>query len=251
MHNNFRRIGVLMPPGNVSCEREFTHFAPSGTSVQYSRLYRKTVAVDKEGLLSMIQSAETGAKALAQAGVELILYACTSGSFLSGPGREDEIGEMIRNWTGLPGYTTSTSVIRAVQTLGMKRIYMLTPYPDDIHAQEMDFFGFRGITVVAHDTFRCSDTVQIRDISSEQVAERLLARRADIAGCDGVFVSCTNLLGMDQVERLEQALGVPVTTSNHCTLWMALTHMGIPTRGLGLGRLYDAHSPVAAARVAA
>ena len=239
MKNDARRIGALIPPGNVTVEREFAHFAPAGVFVHYNRLYRPSVSVDKAGLLSMIESAEKASRGLAQAGTEFIVYACTSGSFLSGPGREDEIGEKITGWTGLPACTTSSAVIMGLKALEAKRVFMLTPYPDDIHAQEMDFLKFRGISVVGHDTFRCSDTVQIRDIPSEAVTERVLQHRAEASKCDAVFISCTNLLTLDQIDRLERELGVPVTSSNHCTLWAALRHMKVPMTGLSLGRLFD------------
>ena len=212
---------------------------PSGVFVHYNRLYRPTVSVDKEGLLSMFKSAEQASRGLAQAGVETIVYACTSGSFLSGPGREDEIGESIHQWTGLPAFTTSTSVIKGLKALNAKRVFMLTPYPDDIHAQEIEFLKFRGIAVDGDDTFRCADTVQIRDIPSETVAERVLQHRARASQCYAVFLSCTNLLTLDQIANLERELGVPVTSSNHCTLWAALTHMKVATSCLGLGRLFE------------
>jgi len=249
MNNQTRRIGVLIPPGNVTVEQEFPAYLPAGYRAHFNRLYRASVSVDKDGLLSMIRSSEQASRGLAQADCEVILYACTSGTFLSGPGREDEIGEMIRGWTGLPGYTTSTAVIRGLRALGAKRIFMLTPYTDDIHAQEIDFLAHRGIEVAGHDTFRCTDTVQIRDISSEQVAERVLSHRAQIKGCDAVFISCTNLLTMDQIAALERELGVPVTSSNACTLWIALQHLQAPLEGIPLGRLF-APAP-AGARAAA
>jgi maleate isomerase len=239
MSQALRRIGALIPPGNVTVEYEFARFAPAGVHVHYNRLYRPSLGVDKEGLLLMIKSAEQASKGLAQVSPEVILYACTSGSFLSGPGREDEIGEMIRGWTGIPAYTTSSAVVMGLKALAAKRVFMLTPYADEIHAEEIEFLRFRGIAVDGHDTFRCTDTVQIRDITSEQVAERVLQHRAQASKCDAVFISCTNLHTMDQIERLEHELQVPVTTSNHCTLWAALRHMKEPTGGLGLGRLFE------------
>ena len=239
MPQPLRRIGALIPPGNVTVEYEFARFAPPGVYVHYNRLYRPTVKIDKDGLLLMIKSAEQASKGLAQVSPEVILYACTSGSFLSGPGREDEIAEMIRGWTGIPAYTTSSAVIMGLQALGAKRVFMLTPYPDDIHAQEIEFLKFRGIAVDGHDTFRCTDTVQIRDIPSERVAARVLEHRAQASQCDAVFISCTNLLTMDQIAHLEHELKVPVTSSNHCTLWAALSRMKVAMAGLGLGRLFE------------
>lgn len=247
MNNDLRRIGALIPPGNVTVEREFPRYLPAGFSVHCNRLYRASVAVDRDGLLSMIQSAEQAARGLAQAGVEIIVYACTSGSFLSGPGREDEIGEMITGWTGLPACTTSTAVIRALRALDARRVFMLTPYSRDIHAQEIEFLAHRGIRVEGDDTFACPDTVMIRNITSERVAERVLEHRAAASAADAVFISCTNLLTLDQIEPLERALGVPVVSSNSCTLWAALRRIGAPTGALGLGRLFERTDPGARA----
>ena len=55
MSQALRRIGALIPPGNVTVEYEFARFAPAGVHVHYNRLYRPSVGVDKEGLLLMIK----------------------------------------------------------------------------------------------------------------------------------------------------------------------------------------------------
>lgn len=250
MDNHYRRIGALIPPGNVTVEQEFPHYLPAGYRAHFNRLYRASVSVDKDGLLSMIRSAEQASRGLAQSDVEIILYACTSGSFVSGPGREDEIAEMITQWTGLPACTTSTAVIRGLRAVGAKRVFMVTPYSDAIHQQEIEFLAHRGIEVAGHDTFRCADTVEIRDIPSPRVAELVLSHRDLAARCDAVFISCTNLLTLDQIEPLERALGVPVLSSNGCTLWAALQHLRAPLDGIPLGRLFAAGAG-GAARAAA
>ena len=144
---------------------------------------------------------------------------------------------MIEGWTRLPACTTSTAVIRALAALRAKRVYLLSPYARDIHAKEIEYLAHRDVHVTDDDTFDCSDTVQIRDIPSEDVSARVLARRSTAAAADAVFISCTNLLTMDQIEPLERALGVPVVSSNSCTLWAALQRIGAPTQRLGLGRL--------------
>ena len=51
-----------------------------------------------------------------------------------------------------------------------------------------------------------------------------------------MFQSQTTWMELDIWVR---ELGVPVTSSNHCTLWAALTHMKVATSGLGLGKLFE------------
>ena len=81
--------------------------------------------------------------------------------------------------------------------------------------------------VTGMDAFRCTQSAEIRALSSRQVAELARQHRAAIAGCDALFISCTNLLTMNEIDGLEAELGVPVVSSNQASLWAALTHLDI------------------------
>jgi maleate isomerase len=191
----------------------------------------------------MMESLERAAKDIAQTHPEVILYGCTSGSFLSGVGREADAAKKIMEYTGIPGITTSTAVIDALKAVDASQIFMVTPYPDDISEAEITFLGHQGIKVVAHDSFRCLTVEALQKISSEQVAEMVLAHRQAIKMCDAVLISCTNLLTMDKIQYLERELGLPVISSNQATLWAGLRHLNVDTRGLGAGRLFELKQP--------
>ena len=238
MDNNQRRIGVLLPPGNVSVEREFSRFAPDNVAVNYNRLSRPVSVSTKSSLLSMMPSLERAARDLAQTRPELILFACTSGSFLEGRGKEDEIARRIREYTGIPAITTSVAVVDALNALQLKRVYMITPYPDDINDEEVEFLAHYGVEVVGYDSFRCEVTDLTAAVSSEAVAELALRHRVEIGKCDGVFISCTQLLTMDQIEALESKLGCGIVTSNQATLWAGLNFLGVRAQGVRAGRLF-------------
>ena len=243
MNNDVRRIGVLLPPGNVSVEREFAAFVPANVAVNYNRLSRPHSVSTKSSLLSMIPSLERAARDLAQVHPEVILFACTSGSFLEGRGNEDELARRIREYTGIRGITTSMAVIDALNALRMKRVYMITPYPDDINDEEVAFLAHYGVDVTGYDSFRCEVTEGTAALSSQAVAELALTHRDEIGQCDGLFISCTQLLTMDRVEFLENALNRPVVTSNQATLFAGLNAVGVNTRGLSGGRLFDSPPP--------
>jgi maleate isomerase len=247
MNNDVRRIGVLAPPGNVAMERELNRHVPAGIVVNHNRMSRPGTAITRESLLAMIDSLERSAQDLAQAHPEVIVYGCTSGSFLSGPGREDELGDKIREYTGIHGITTSTAVIRALRAVSAARVFMITPYPDDINEHEIAFLTHREIAVEGWDAFRCPTSEAIRQVSSERVEALALRHRARIERCDALFLSCTNMLTMDRIEAMEAALGIPVVSSNQATLWAALMHMKVDARGLGGGRLFELTGAHAAA----
>jgi maleate isomerase len=168
----------------------------------------------------------------------VIVFGCTSGSFVQGPGTEDGEAAKITRITGIPAYTTSQSVIMALREFDAKRVLLVTPYIDDVNQREIEFLEHRGIAVEQCISFGCLDTRDIAKIASEEVGDFVL-KHADVATrCDAVFISCTNLLTMDAIDALEQKLGIPVVTSNQCTLWAALKHMRVDASAVGPGRLF-------------
>ncbi len=227
MDHHVRRIGVLAPPANVAVEREWPRYLPEGVVMNHNRLSRASTAVARDDLLAMNASVERAARDLAFARPEVIAYACTSGSFLGGPGAEGAVAADITALTGIPALTTSQAVIAALNALKARRVFMITPYPDAVNDDEVGFLVHHGFEVVGVDSFRCAQSADIRALTSGQVADLARARRADIAGADALFLSCTNLLTMCEIEGLERELGVPVISSNQATLWAALRTIGI------------------------
>ena len=239
MNNRQRRLGVLLPPGNVSVEREFASFVPENVAVNYNRLSRPVSISTKSSMLSMLPSLERAARDIAQCNPEAIVFACTSGSFLEGRGKEDEIAKRIREYTGIPAVTTSMAVVTALKALGLKRVYMITPYPDEINDEEVAFLAHYGVEVTGYDSFRCEITALTAAVSSESVAAMARRHRDEIAAADGLFISCTQLLTMDQIEALEKEFDRGVVTSNQATLRAGLKCLGVPTQGLRAGRLFE------------
>lgn len=240
MDNNVRRIGVLAPPGNVAMERELPTYLPRGIVINHNRLSRPTPEITKESLTAMTASLEQASRDLAMAWPkpEVIIYGCTSGSFVSGPGREDELAGKITHYTGIPAYTTSAAVIMALKALRARRVFLVTPYIDDVNAREMAFLEHRGLEITGCESFGCLDTRDIAKIPSEQVTGLVRQHAAIVRSSDATFISCTNLLTMDQIDILEREFGVPVISSNQCSLWVALHHMNVDAGAIAPGRLF-------------
>jgi maleate isomerase len=239
MDNKVRRIGILAPPGNVAMERELPLFLPPGVVMNHNRLSRPGNAISRESLLAMAESLDRAAHDLAQAHPEIIVYGCTSGSFLEGVGKEARLAERITRLTGIPAVTTSTAVVEALRAHGARRIFLVTPYPDAVNEHEIAFCRHYGFEVVALESFRCPVSEDIRAISSDQVAELALGNAEAIGDCDAIFISCTNLLTMDRIETIEARSGRPVVTSNQASLWAALARMGAPMRDVRAGSLFQ------------
>ncbi|MEW5422190.1 maleate cis-trans isomerase [Amorphus sp. 3PC139-8] len=232
------RLGFVIPERNVACETEFPRHLPEGVSAHFTRLPREGAELTQASLIRMMDSVEQQAKLLAGIDVRIVLYACTSGSFLGEADALDTIADRISACVGVPAVTTTRAVLDAFDALKARRLFLLSPYPADIHGFEVDFFDKAGYPVRGDTSFECARSEMIREISSREVADLALRHWAEIAECDAVFLSCTNLRSMDQIAALEAELDRPVISSNSATLWRAMRGAGLPPTDIGAGRLF-------------
>lgn len=234
-----RRFGVLVPPVNVAVENEFGRFLPATMEMHVGRLIRKELVMSHESQQEMLASAETISESLMRTRPEVLLFCCTSASFMEGLGKDREISDRLEEITGVPAVTTSTAVVEALKELGARRILLFTPYSDDYNALARTFFEHNGLQIADLIGFHCPTPDITGTVESSRVADMLLKERAKAADVDAVFVSCCNLHVMDQVAMLEAELGKPVLSSNSCTLWWAMDRMGLAAAPTGLGRAFD------------
>jgi maleate isomerase len=240
MNDLARRIGVLIPPANFVCETEYPHAVPPQFSFHFNRLTRTEREISAASLVAMKHSAISAAKALSYAGMEVIAYACTSGSFLSGASSHEQIADDIGAALKLPAITTSTAILKALRHLKARRVFILTPYPLPVTRETVRFISESGFDVVSSYTFDCPDSSSIAAVPEAAVAallrEKALEFRSKI---DAMLVTCTNLRTLGGLEALEAECDVPIVSSNSATLWAAIRildpALSLPTLGrLGL-----------------
>lgn len=241
MDNNVTRIGLVVPPGNVAMERELAHYLADGVVMNVNRLSRPTPAVTKESLLAMIGSLDQAVKDLSFCfpKPEVIIYGCTSGSFVSGPDKDAELAQRITDLVGIRAVTTSTAILQGLRAVGAKRVFLLTPYIEEVTAHEVALLEHHGFSIGGVDSFNCLDTRDIAKISTGQVEEMMLRHATEVKACDAVLISCTQLLTMDRIDAMEKALGKPVVTSNQSSLWAALKLIGAPAGKNAPGKLFE------------
>ena len=246
------RIGVLVPSLDPVVEHDFQRFLPAAASFHIARLDQpaSSTPANDESLTRMCNLAPERARPLVDLGAELIMFCCTSASFFKGFGWDRELAARIEEVVGVPALTTSSAVAEAFAVLGIRRAFMATPYPRSINEREQAFFNAHGVEIPAFTAFQCEHSRDIDKVPPGAIVERVLAHRAEIDDCDGVFVSCTALRAMEVVEHLEAELNRPVVTSNASALWAALRRLNIDGTGVPAGRLYRSGAAVDSARAA-
>ncbi|KUH33200.1 maleate cis-trans isomerase [Thermococcus celericrescens] len=228
------RLGLIVPSSNITMEMELHSALPEGVSLHTARVPLKNVT--EEELVKMNAMAVESARLLRDAGVELILYGCTSGSFIGGKDYEKEIEANVEEEVNVPVVSTSTAVVEALRILDAQAVLVITPYTDEINAREREFLEANDFEVLDIRGLGIEDNTQIGKLEPHEAYR--LAKASFMDEADAIFISCTNLRTFEIIEVLEEDLGVPVVTSNQASLWLALRQMDVMERIPGLGKLF-------------
>ena len=233
MYGQNGRIGLLVPSVNTVVEPEFNRLIPEGISVHAARMRNSRSDVDDSK--AMLQHVERAADELGSAHVDVIAFACTASSFVEGVEGEIDLRDRIERAGDAKAVTTSGSVAGALRTLGIRRVAVATPYPDELNVLEKGFLEDEGIEVLAISGMGIVDAFSIGRVTPQETYD--FARRVWREDADGLFISCTNLRTIDVLARLEDELGVPVISSNLATCWGCLRALGCRETIDGYGRL--------------
>src|SRR5262249_2333974 len=187
-----------------------------------------------EALRAMNAEVRHAAELLATLSPDVVAYACTAGSFVDGPEATHALLAEMRSIAGCPVVATSIAMVAALRHLGVSRIALATPYPQDVTEAERRFFVTSGFDVISCECLGRSGA-GVRPTTFNEIA--MLVRRVDRPQAQAIFVSCTDLRALELVDSLERELGKPVLTSNQVTFWGILEALGERRSLGGFGRL--------------
>ncbi len=179
---------------------------------------------------------EEAARRLMRYSPDCFAYFCTTVSFIRGVGYDEEISGRITQATGLPATTTSTAMVKALRSLGIKRVALASPYMPDVESAFIAFLEGHGFEVVNSIALNLPDGHAI----VPQGRIRLAAEGADRPEADAIFIGCTGQRLGRLLDDMEAGLGKPVLTANQVTVWDALQLAGCAPAVPGRGSLFAA-----------
>ena len=233
---NRARIGLIIPSVNTYSEPQFTHFAPDGLGIHVARA--RVAGQWKRPLPDMAGEIATAAKLLSDCHPNLIVFHCTDTSMTQGPNGEGRILDIVREATGIEALATSKLVREGLETLGIKKLVLLTPYKSN--KPVIDYLHASGFTVLRDKAMK----LEAKDFGSVTPAQwAQMAKEMDGPDADGVFLSCTNTTQIEAIADIERQLGKPVVNSNQAVLWGCVKRLRKSLPPLkpmpGLGRLME------------
>jgi maleate cis-trans isomerase len=177
-----------------------------------------------------------GAAQLRGFGVDAVVWACTSGSFVFGwEGARDQVAA-VSEASGVPGSSTSIAFVQAAQALGLSHVAVAATYPEDVASHFVEFLRRGGIEVLRLSSRGIVTAAEVGTLGRDEVLD--LAAANDQPEAEAVLLPDTALHTAAWLDELERRLGKPVLTANQVSVWEGLRIAGHTEPHPGLGVLF-------------
>lgn len=206
------RVALLVPSSNRVMENDLHGALPKTKfTVHTDRMYLVETTREKE--IEMIERfAPQAAADLGTAHPDVLVFGCTSAGSLFGLDYDAKICRELGAKAGCEGIGVISSVARALQRQGAKRLAVLTPYNEDLTASVAKAAG-AGREVVCAFGMGITDNAALADPTPEDIVS-FARQKLQGHDFDGLFVSCTNFRALEAREALQDAFKTSVVTSN-------------------------------------
>jgi maleate isomerase len=195
------KIGYVLLATEQTVQDDVLTLRPPGVGVHFTRaaipdsITSESLAAQEADLL-----ADCASTLLPDGSLDVVCYACTSGSLVIG--EERVFAELRRGAPGAQATSLITGVIRALKTLQARRIVVATPYLDEVNQREVEYLeqaGFEVVSLCGLNLEKDSDMVRV---APDYIAEFALAQ--------------------DVIAEIEARAGKPAICSNQAMIWDCL-----------------------------
>lgn len=231
------RLGFLLPPGNPNVEPELFSLKPDGVSVHFARMIARGTPGAHDGqdqrTRSQLDHIDEPTEMLALIRPQVIAMAHTASSYMLGRAGEAELTARLEKQYHVRFTSAFASVIAAMNHLGVKRVALGTPY-----AEAQTLAGQAALKSYGMKVVNVRRLENVRNIY-EETPERAysLARAADCAQAEVVFLSGVGMPTVEVLDALERDLGKPVISSVAAMMWHCLKISGVEPFVPGYGSL--------------
>ncbi|MDF0529212.1 maleate cis-trans isomerase [Tsukamurella sp. 8F] len=237
----FTTVGILYP--GHSAEDDYPLFEtllPGTCALPVQHTLMNVDAHRVEQLLDWgrPETLAAGALALRSRGIapDVVMWACTSGSFAYGWDGAHEQARELGEVAGVPASSTSLAFAHALAELGLERVAVAATYPADVAALFAEFLGRAGTQVTAVTSHDIVTAAEVGTIDGDRLVD--MARAGDSPEAQAVLLPDTAFHTAAHLARIEAAVGKPILTANQVTVWEGLRLGGSRPVAAGLGALF-------------
>jgi maleate isomerase len=231
------RFGLLTPSSNTTQEPEFAAALPPGVSLHTGRVAYRDITPQEQ--MRCVLELEAECRKLADAEVDVIVFAATAPTLAKGKGYDRELIRRMEEAAGRPATTAATAFVDALTLLGVERIAIGAPWSKTMDKPMIEFMEMSGFEVVHSEVVGFVASIELGRVGPEKAYE--LGLRTDRPEAQAIVMPGGNWPSMSVVERLERELGKPVLANNTVSLWAGLRLLKRGDSIPGYGRLLRDH----------
>lgn len=228
------RVGFILPTVIELKAYDFYRMAPPGVG-----LVGVTCAIEgwsQDQYDAALASVDQAAAYLASRKVDFIMH-CGAPLVLSrGQGFDLELIERMQRLTGLPCSTSVRAAMDAMQHLGMQKLVLATPYPEQLNRKTAEFLEACGFTVV-HQATMDLPFKALQDTPPTEIYRFAVGAGRAAPEADGLYMPCPQWAVCEVVDLIERDLDKPVVAGATGEFWKAFHSLGIRDPIGGFGRL--------------
>lgn len=240
------RIGQIVPSSNVTMETEIPALLRARESVASERFTfhssrMRMKKVTKEELAAMDADSDRCALELSDAAVDVLGYACLVAIMSMGEGyhRVSEARlhqRTVENGRAAPVVTSAGALIEGLNTLQAKRIALVAPYMKPLTQMVVSYIEREGVEVSDWLALEIPDNLEVAAQDPANLLEHY--KKLDLTGIDALVLSaCVQMPSLPSVQKIEDAIGLPVVSAAICTAHQMLARLGLRAEVPGAGAL--------------
>jgi len=210
-------FGLLTPQANTTAELEVQILCPPGFAALTARLTSDKDTMESR-LIDYVARMDDTIARFANAPIKAVGFACTGASYLEEPEEERRALGAISQRRGLPVVTAAEAIADGLACLGARRIGIVSPYGDALHAACMAYWTKRGFEIGPVERLSGSEAAfhPIYSLSGNASGEALAALKG--SDVDAIVILGTGLATLGTVLDHEDR-SVPVLTPNVALVW--------------------------------
>lgn len=244
--NRLFRIGQIVPSSNTTMEteipamlraREALH--PERFSFHSSRMRMHRVTAEE--LAAMNREGLRCAAELSDARVDVMSTACLVAIMAQGLGYHRQVERDFRRVTSenkshAKVMTSAGALIHGLKALGAKKIALLAPYMKPLTDKVVEYIENEGIEVQDRICFEIPDNLEVGRRDPMMLLDDV--KRLNTANVDVVVLSaCVQMQSIPAIQKAQDMLGIPVTSTSVCTVRNMLDLLGLDAGTPGYGKL--------------
>jgi len=247
------RIGQIVPSSNTTMETEIPaifaarqRMLPDDGPFTFHSSRMRMKKVVKEELEAMDRDSLRCAAELADAAVDVVGYACLVAIMSMGKGYHRESESRLRQvmkdeGREAPVITSAGALVGELKLAGVRRVSVITPYVQPLTDLVVGYIQHEGIEVIDSIALCIPDNLEVGRRDPHALATDL--ERLNTQGADAVVLSaCVQMPSLAAIPRVEDKLGLPVTSASICTARSMMRALGLepiaPDAGYFLSRGY-------------